>query len=441
MKFRIITLGCKVNQFESDAIAQELSNSGWSCANANETAHICIINTCTVTEKASSQSRQALRQAIRANPGTCVIVTGCYAQTEADAIRKIKGVHHVIGHADKYRIPNIVRDVQKGCGAWEKAEQPIDCTTLNRFQKMPFWGAGGRTRPFLKIQDGCNAFCSYCVVPIARGRSCSMPLEDVLTSLRQMSSAGFLEVVLTGIHLGCYGLDFSPKQTLLSVLNAIKAENLPLRIRLSSIEPREISPALIDFIADNDWLCRHVHIPLQSGDDNVLSKMKRPYTRAFFRDLVERIHAVLPTAAIGVDTLIGFPGETEAAFENTYALICDLPVTYLHVFPFSPRKGTRAATFTNPVDIKTITTRCRKMRDLGRRKKRQFYASAIGCRERVLVEGKQDPVTQCFKGWTSNYVPVLLRETDVSENTLVSVRLDKLGKRDVVYGSICTDDR
>ncbi|QTA93105.1 tRNA (N(6)-L-threonylcarbamoyladenosine(37)-C(2))-methylthiotransferase MtaB [Desulfonema magnum] len=423
-KFNIITLGCKVNQYESEVIARELESEGWVPANDNETADICIINTCTVTQKASMQSRQAIRQAIRSNPEGRVLVTGCYAQTEPDQIKKIKGVSDIIGHKDKHKI---VENLKLETGN----RKPDSQVSSFRFQV-----SNARTRPFLKIQDGCNTFCTYCIVPYARGRSRSMPFENVLQNIRQLKDAGFHEVVLTGIHLGCYGTDLSPATSLSELLHCIHDSDRTDRIRLSSIEPHEITDDIIELVAKSDTLCHHFHIPLQSGDDFILKQMHRPYTNAFFRTLITKIHEMMPDAAIGVDTLIGFPGETEQAFENTYATIKDLPVTYLHVFPFSSREGTPASTYPNKVPSKVIKTRCQKMRTLGNAKKNEFYRTVVGKSAEVLIESKRDKSSGLLKGSTSNYIPVLVNGGDELKNTLVSVRIEEVDDKNRVRAAI-----
>lgn len=436
--FAITTLGCKVNQYESDAIAQSLKNTGYNLSPGKTNADVCIINTCTVTHKASMQSRQAIRQAIRNNPGARVIVTGCYAQIEPEAIRGIKGVHEIIGHADKHRIPAIIICADQ---ADEKdLPQPVSiCRDISLecdFQQIPVAAFGSRTRLFLKIQDGCNTFCSYCIVPYARGRSRSMPLENVLEYIHTIHQAGCREIVLTGVHLGAYGIDLSPPRDLLTLLNRIQEFSTINRVRLSSIEPLEITHDIIRLVAESERFCNHFHIPLQSGDDLVLKKMNRPYTRSFFRNLVLKIHELIPDAAIGVDILIGFPGETEAAFENTYSLIQELPVTYLHVFPFSSRAGTPASQYPHKVSSKIIKTRCEQMRALGNVKKSDFYKSFIGQKVEVLFESKRDSSTGYLKGLTSNYVPALAKGEDELKNTLVRVRMDSLSGSQGVIGTI-----
>jgi threonylcarbamoyladenosine tRNA methylthiotransferase MtaB len=433
--FRITTLGCKVNQYESDAIAQRLKDLGCVPAGAEDPADLCIINTCTVTQKASMQSRQAVRQFIRSNPQAHIVVTGCYAQTEPDELKKIDGVHHIIGHGDKHNIPDIVLSQEKGLPSPSLIRKNI--LHEHHFKQIPVTVLGNRTRPFLKIQDGCDTFCTYCIVPYARGRSRSMPLESVLKHIRSLNRAGFHEVVLTGVHLGAYGLDLSPKTSLTTLLDRIRESNNMDRVRLSSIEPHELTQDIIDLVTKTEIFCDHFHIPLQSGDDQILERMHRPYTSSFFIDLILKIKDQVPDAAIGVDILIGFPGETEKAFENTYSLIEKLPISYLHVFPFSPRPGTPAGKYSQKVPQKTIKARCEKMRQLGNKKKRVFYETIMGKTVEVLIESKRDKATSLLKGITSNYIPVHVIGEDDLFNTLVQVNIEKIIKNNTVFGVRC----
>jgi threonylcarbamoyladenosine tRNA methylthiotransferase MtaB len=435
LKFRITTLGCKVNQYESEAIAQRLKDLGCVPAGAGDPADLCIINTCTVTQKASMQSRQAVRQFIRSNPQAQIVVTGCYAQTEPDELKKIDGVHHIIGHGDKHNIPDIVLSQEKGIPFPSLIRRNI--FHERHFKQIPVTVFGNRTRPFLKIQDGCNAFCTYCIVPYARGRSRSMPLESVLKNIHCLKQAGFHEVVLTGVHLGAYGLDLSPQTSLTALLDHIRKSNAMDRVRLSSIEPHELTQDIIKLVAETDIFCDHFHISLQSGDDRILKKMHRPYTSSFFIDLIVKIKDQVPDAAIGVDILIGFPGETENAFENTYSLIEKLPVTYLHVFPFSSRPGTPAGKYPQKIPQKTIKARCKKMRRFGSEKKGIFYETFIGKIVQVLIESKRDKATGLLKGITSNYIPVQVVGKDDLFNTLVQVNIEKVKNNNTVFGVRC----
>jgi threonylcarbamoyladenosine tRNA methylthiotransferase MtaB len=434
-KFAITTLGCKVNQYESDAIAQRLKDLGCVPAGADDPADLCIINTCAVTGKAAMQSRQAVRQFIRSNPQAQIVVTGCYAQTEPYELKKIGGIHRIIGHGDKHHIPDIVLSDEKTVSPPALVRRNI--LSENHYQQIPVTVFGNRTRPFLKIQDGCDAFCTYCIVPYARGKSRSMPLESVLKNIRCLKDAGFHEVVLTGVHLGAYGLDLSPQTSLTNLLVRIRDLHAIDRVRLSSIEPFELTQDIVDLVAESEIFCNHFHIPLQSGDDHILEKMHRDYTPSFFEDLIYRIKERIPGAAVGVDILIGFPGETENAFENTYSLIEKLPVTYLHVFPFSPRPGTPADNYPQKVPAKSIKARCEKMRRLGDEKKKAFYKTFTGKTVRVLIEGKRDNATGLLKGVTSNYIPVHVHGEDTLFNTLVQVTIEKIKKNQTVFGVVC----
>ncbi|MFW5636699.1 MAG: tRNA (N(6)-L-threonylcarbamoyladenosine(37)-C(2))-methylthiotransferase MtaB [Thermodesulfobacteriota bacterium] len=432
--FKITTLGCKVNQCESEALVQCLKSAGWTPVDGEETADLCIINTCTVTHKASMQSRQAARQAIRRHPEARVLVTGCYAQTEPEAIARIEGVDAIVGHGEKHRIPELVdRHSDETTG-----EHPAThCPNIGQertFRRIPLTEIGARTRPFLKIQDGCDAFCTYCIVPHARGRSRSLPPEAVLDGIRALAGSGYHEVVLSGVHLGCYGNDLTPKTDLLWLLKEIDREGDIDRVRISSIEPHELTDGIIDLVAGSNRFCRHFHIPLQSGDDNIVKRMGRPYTRADFGNLVHRIRTQIPDAAIGADVLVGFPGEDDSAFSNTFDLIRELSITYLHVFPFSPRKGTPAAVFSDQVSVDTVKERCRQLRELGDIKKKAFLEGFPGETVTVLVESKRDRKIGKLKGIASNYLTVLFNGADELQNSLVEVKIEAV-KGNVLIGA------
>ncbi len=427
--FRIITLGCKVNQYESDALAQRLRGAGWLPASGNAPADICIVNTCAVTGKAAMQARQAVRQAVRANPGARIVVTGCYAQIEAEALTAIDGVSTVIGQAHKHEIADRILG-EDLLGAFAD----VDIAKSRRYRHLPAATDTRRTRPYLKIQDGCDACCTYCIVPHARGRSRSLPMKAVLAEFSRFADAGRREVVLTGIHLGCWGMDLNPARSLTDLLRAVDAAAHGMRIRLSSIEPTELTDEIIDVVAASPRFCRHFHIPLQSGDAGILSRMRRPYDPDAFCRRVSAIRGRLPEAAIGADLLVGFPGEDAAAFENTCRLIEALPLSYLHVFPFSPRKGTPAARFADPVPEPEKRARCRRVRDIGREKRRAHYLSMIGRRTEVLIESRRDRITGLLRGLSDNYVPVLLDGGDALRERCVTVTVDRMDARLRVFG-------
>ena len=440
-KLLIKTLGCKVNQCESEAIRSALVESDHGFAVADDgRADVVIVNTCTVTRKAAMQSRQAVRQAVRANPGARIVVTGCHAQTAPAELAAIDGVDLVVGNRDKHLIP---RQIGSGLSGQASDDASAGCAQIadtGHFQSLPGIAHGGRTRPFLKIQDGCNAFCTYCIVPHARGRSRSLPMAQVLRQVEQLGRLGYREAVLTGIHIGCYGQDLTPATGLVDLLGRIRHAGCIDRIRVSSIEPVELSDAIIDLAASGGdsigRLCPHFHIPLQSGDDGILERMHRPYGREYFKDLVQRIVGRLPDAAVGVDTLIGFPGETDEAFENTYALIRSLPVAYLHVFPFSAREGTPAFSFKDQVPAQTIKKRCARMRRLGAKKRREFYQGHLGKAVSVLVEETRDRTTGRLKGFSDNYIPVRFHGPDDLINTLQPVKIRRLSSDGVPEGIV-----
>ncbi|MFH1982146.1 MAG: tRNA (N(6)-L-threonylcarbamoyladenosine(37)-C(2))-methylthiotransferase MtaB [Pseudomonadota bacterium] len=436
----IYTLGCKVNQFESAGLGEALRAAGWSSVPEGSPAQLCIINTCTVTSKASMQARQQIRKVIRHHPSARIVVTGCYAETSPEEIRAIDGVDAVIGNRDKHRIPEAVmaaaagkRLIVEDADPEGHAHAPLAHLPVTRFT--------GRTRPFLKIQDGCNTFCTYCIVPYARGRSRSLPLAAALDNLRALAANGYREVVLTGIHLGDYGKDLFPPAALVDLLRLADAPDMPERIRLSSIEPTEISDALLSVVVASDRFCRHFHIPLQSGDDAVLKRMHRPYSRALYGDIIGRIHERLPGAAIGADVLIGFPGEDDAAYEQTRVLIESLPVTYLHVFPFSPREGTPAARFSEVVPAAVVKRRCAEMRRIGTAKRLAFYRAHEGQSLPVIVESRRDPQTGNLRGLSENYVPVLFEGPDQLMAHIVSVRVIEVARRGQVRAVLDAVDR
>jgi threonylcarbamoyladenosine tRNA methylthiotransferase MtaB len=427
--FKIVTLGCKTNQFESASLKASLLDSDWSEASKDEEADVIVVNTCIVTKTASSQSRQAINKAIRETPSCVVAAVGCYAQAFPEELTRISGVNLIAGNTVKDRLPGILKQEispDRQCVISEEfgAERA--------FEELPLKGFPDRTRAFLKIQDGCQSFCSYCIVPFARGPLRSLKPSQALSMLEALLIEGHKEVVLTGIHLGKYGVDLKDGVTLEGLLHMIKREGFPLRIRLSSLEPKEIGEGLIEMMAAENWLCRHLHIPLQSGDNGILKGMNRHYTTQEFSNLVERIHRRIPLAAIGADVMAGFPGEDLQAFQNTLSLIQDLPISYLHVFPFSPRKGTKAAGFSGHVDQGTIKERAAQLRSLGQRKRETFYRSCLGKEFLSLAEGWESEEKKLMKGMTDNYLPAVFPSSQDLKNQLVPVVMKSFEKGKVV---------
>ncbi len=381
------------------------------------------------------QSRQTIRQAIKSHPNAVIIVTGCYAQAAPEEIAAIAGVDYIIGHYKKPQIAKIVREL-KHCESPKVDVQ--DLKSSFPFQDMPLTNFAGRTRPFLKIQDGCDAFCSYCIVPYARGRSRSLPPEILLERIKEMSGKGYREVVLTGIHLGKYGLDLTPATDLLQVLKRTESSPVNLRIRLSSIEPTEISDELIDLIANSGKICHHLHIPLQSGDDEILKRMNRRYSSRSYKDLIEKLALRIPDIGIGVDILAGFPGESDGCFKNTVSFIRELPVSYLHIFPFSRRSGTPACEFGNQIPPETIKKRRMALKRLDEEKRKAFYNRFLGQEVSVLVEETPDRMTGRLKGMTGNYIPVVLKGKTGRTNRLTPVKLIRIeGKKVLGQRDLC----
>lgn len=401
----IATIGCKVNQFESEALRSQLEEQGYDLVPFESGADISIINTCTVTHRADFDSRQMVRKALRKNPDTLIIVTGCYSQVASEDFARMEGVAYLLGNREKQRIPTLLPRMERG----ELPKiQVSDIHQEKTFVEMPVQTFHQHTRAFLKIQDGCNSHCSYCIVPQARGPSRSLSLTKIMDHLKNLKDRGYKEVVLTGIHLGAYGWDFQPPCTLEILLQRIETENTPARIRLSSIEPLDFSEDLIRILSHSTKLCPHLHIPIQSADDEILRRMGRGYGQSFLSDLIERLVRSIPDVSIGADLIVGFPGETEKRFNNTYQFIESLPFSYLHIFPFSRRKGTLAAQFVEQIDSKEIRHRAERMRELGRQKRRAFYRQFLDKTLDILVEDRREKGSNRWRGFSRHYIPVYL---------------------------------
>jgi threonylcarbamoyladenosine tRNA methylthiotransferase MtaB len=422
--FRIVTLGCKVNQYESACIREALLRSGWEEAPKGGKAEFNIVNTCIVTQRASYQSRQAIRRAIKENPGGLAAAVGCYAQVFPEELLEIKGLDLLADNTAKSRLPEVIRHLEKGVGPKVLSEGGFSHPFSDL---LPI---SDRTRAMLKIQDGCDSFCTYCIVPYARGPVRSLGPERVIESLMALSERGYKEAVLTGIHLGRYGTDLKPALGLKNLLSLLGKHRPPLRIRLSSLEPKEVDPDIIEMVASEAWLCRHFHIPLQSGDDDILRRMNRSYSAGEFRKLIEMIRAKAPLAAVGADILAGFPGEDGQSYLRTYHLLQDLPLSNFHVFPFSRRKGTPASKFGGQVPQKEISIRTDQLRVLGEKKRQTFYESCVGKDFEVLTEGWQEK-GRTIKGLTDNYLPVVFPSSQMSQNEMVRVRAERVDNRTV----------
>jgi len=425
MKIAITTLGCKVNQCDSAAIAHALQEQGCVLVPFTHEADCYIINTCVVTASTESQSRQLIRRALGRSETAPVIVTGCYAQKNAAALQAISARVRVAGNTEKDELPRLIDALLQG-------GQPVftvaDLSGQRLFTSPGADTFAGKTRAFLKIQDGCNNRCAYCIVPSVRGPSRSLPLEPVINRMRALSGNAYREIVLTGIHLGAWGLDLEPRQSLCALLARCEQDAglQGLRLRLSSIEPNEWTDELIGLLACSRRFCSHVHIPLQSGDADILQAMGRTYSPEFFHDLVLRLTHEVLGINIGIDVIAGLPGETDERFANTLSLLEALPVGYLHVFSYSRRPGTPAAQMPSQVAPGVIRERMHVLRKLSERKKQLFYQGHMGPALEVLVEGRRDRITGLLRGITRNYIPVLFNGEDSLMATLQQVRITQV---------------
>lgn len=419
----LTTLGCKVNRFESAGIAEALRRAGHTLVPFKERADLYIINTCTVTSRTDYQSRQLIRRARRLNPEAAIVVTGCYAQTEPDLLAEIEGVTLVVGTEMKERIPALIAENRHHSG-------DILVTDLdgNRpFSSLPLSELPGQTRAYLKIQDGCNSFCHFCIIPHTRGRSRSRPAAEVIESVRDFVRSGYREVVLTGIHLGHYGLDLESGPDLPSIIRRIEDETSLERLRVSSLEPMDIPDDLLTVIGTSRRLCRHFHLALQSGNDWILKQMGRNYSTADFRTMVVNILDQSPGAAIGIDVMVGYPGETEKEFEDTLSFVESLPLAYLHVFPYSRRPGTKAFDLGGQVREDVKHHRARLLRELGSEKTLNYRQQFIGREVSVLVENKRDRATGLLRGFSDTYIPVcVINGEDSMINRIIPVTLESL---------------
>jgi threonylcarbamoyladenosine tRNA methylthiotransferase MtaB len=427
--FKLITLGCKVNQYESAFFEESLVNKGCQMAGQDKKADLVIINCCIVTATASYQSRQAIRRAIRENPQAIIAVVGCYGQVFPDELSKINGVNLIVGNKGKSSLPELLVNAIHHNPPLILME---DFAAFETFEQIPVKSFSKRTRAFLKIQDGCQSFCTYCIVPMARGSLRSLEPDTVITILKDLERNDYKEVVLTGIHLGKYGSDLSTGMNLAQLLIEIGKKKSALRIRLSSLEPTEIEAELIELMARNNWLCRHFHISLQSGDDSVLKRMNRHYTARMFIKLIDDIHRLVPEVSIGVDVLAGFPGESERSFNNTFELLKDIPVSYLHVFPYSRREGTAAAQFSDHLDQKTIKERAFLLRCLDKEKRKIFRGSLVGQTFSVLAEGWATRERNLIWGLSDNYVRFSFPSESLIKNKMVKAKAESVTEKGII---------
>ncbi len=427
-KVSFYTLGCKLNFAETSTIGRQFLEHGYSVVDFDQSADVIVLNTCSVTEQAERECRQIVRRILRNSPDAFIVVTGCYAQLQPEAIASIRGVDLVVGTKDKF-------DLLKFAQPFKKKPLPdifVSCID-DLHSALPANSAdvGGRTRAFLKIQDGCDYPCAFCTIPLARGGSRSVSLNDIITQAREIASRGYKEIVLTGVNVGDYGRKIN--SSLLELLRNIKYIDGIERIRISSIEPNLLSYELVDFILNSDKFCNHFHIPLQSGSDNLLRKMRRRYSTNNYRDIVEYIKNNDRNASIGADVIVGFPGETDELFNETYDFISDLPVSYLHVFTYSERPKTSAVKFQNKIPLNIRHKRNEVLRRLGVKKRHDFYSSFIDNILPVLFEGNVHDGR--IAGLTPNYIRV---EVDGNTSLVNSIHNIKIKN---VQDNICFGER
>jgi threonylcarbamoyladenosine tRNA methylthiotransferase MtaB len=423
-----VTLGCKLNSYETESLRGVFHQHCYDIVDADQPADYYVINTCAVTGHAESDARQFIRGVTKRHPSARVIVTGCYAQRDAQTLAAMPEVVLVVGNAEKTQLFQLFEATLRAPGAGEKVfTSPLFKTQPT--EKFSFGECGDMasvspfTRATIKVQDGCNDFCTFCIIPHLRGQSVSRPIAAILDHARALAAAGYKEVDLTGVHTGAYGADLDPPTTLLGMLEQLVLVDGIERIRLNSIEPATVSDELLDFIAASPKLCKHLHICLQSGDDEVLHRMRRHYDVASYERLIANVMRRMPECGLGSDMLVGFPGETEAHFQRTLQVVERLPFSYLHVFSYSARPGTPATKYPDQVHPTAKKERSQRLRALGRAKKEAFAARFIGRRLAVLLEGKRAKTRQLLSGLTENYMRVHVAAPEAFVNQLVPVQL------------------
>lgn len=419
-KVAFYTLGCKLNFSETSTIARNFQNEGFDRVEFEEVADIYVINTCSVTENADKQFKQIVKKATKLNDKAFIAAVGCYAQLKPEELVAVDGVDLVLGATEKFKITDYINDLSKN----DRGEVH-SCEIEEADFYVGSYSIGDRTRAFLKVQDGCDYKCTYCTIPLARGISRSDALENVLKNASEISQQGIKEIVLTGVNIGDYGKgEFGNKKhehTFLDLVKALDEVEGIERLRISSIEPNLLKNETIEFVSQSRTFVPHFHIPLQSGSNEILKKMKRRYQREVYTERVSKIREVMPHACIGVDVIVGFPGETDEDFLETYHFLNDLDISYLHVFTFSERDNTEAAAMDGVVPMNVRSKRSKMLRGLSVKKRRAFYESQIGTNRTVLFEGENKE--GYIHGFTENYVKVKTPWNPELVNTLHQVRL------------------
>lgn len=419
------TLGCKVNFYDTEAIWQLFKNEGYEQVDFESTADVYLINTCTVTNTGDKKSRQIIRRAVRRNPEAIIAVTGCYAQTSPAEIMAIPGVDLVIGTQDRDKIMPYIEQIQKD-------RQPINAVRnimkTREFEELDVPDFAERTRAFLKIQEGCNNFCTFCIIPWSRGLSRSRSPESVINQAKQLVAAGYKEIVLTGIHTGGYGDDLENYKLANLLWDLDKVEGLE-RIRISSIEASQITDEVIEVLQNSSKMCRHLHIPLQAGNDTVLKRMRRKYTTAEFAEKIERLHRIMPDVAITTDVIVGFPGETEEMYRDGYDFMEKVQFAEMHVFPYSKRTGTPAARMEDQIDEEVKNERVHELIDLSERMQLDYARKFVGQVLDVIPERdyKGAPGTGMLMGYSDNYLQIVFEGAESLIGELCKVQIVEAG--------------
>ena len=417
------TLGCKLNFAETSTIARQLKGAGYQKVEFDEKADVYVINTCSVTDNADKECKFHIKRAMKANPEGLVVVIGCYAQLKPDEIANIEGVDLVLGAKEKFNVLSYLEDLSKSDKGIVHSCEVGEANTF-----IGSYSAGDRTRAFLKVQDGCDYKCTYCTIPMARGVSRSDTIENIIKNAQEISERGIKEIVLTGVNIGDYGKgEFGNKRhehTFLDLITELDKVKGIERIRISSIEPNLLKDEALELVANSRSFVPHFHIPLQSGSDDILKKMKRRYLTKLYTDRINKIRETIPHCAIGVDVIVGFPGETEEYFLETYRFLNQLPISYLHVFTYSERSNTEASDMEGSVPVSERKRRNKMLRILSEKKKREFYESQLGKKLPVLWEDEEK--NGLMFGFTENYVRVQKPYDKNSSNTIELVTLDKI---------------
>lgn len=419
------TLGCKLNFSETSTISRDLEEEGYAKIDFELGADIYVINTCSVTDQADKKCRNIVRRALKYNSNAFIIVIGCYAQLKPEEISRIQGVDLVLGAQEKFNIGNYLKDTKK-----KKNSIFINQPIKNVKTFYPGYSVGDRTRSFFKVQDGCNYFCSFCTIPLARGKSRSGTISQTLEKAKEIEKSEVKEVVLTGINLGDFG--YKTKENFYQLINKLEELNGISRFRISSIEPDLLSEEIIEFVNSSNKFVPHFHIPLQSGSNLLLKKMRRRYDTDLYSSRIKLIKELMPHACIGVDVIVGFPGETEEEFDKTINYIKSLPVSYLHVFTYSERANTNAPKMNEIVPMEVRRRRSKQLRILSLKLKLKFYNENIGYKGKVLFESKED---NFLVGFTENYIKVKVPFKPNMINTIQEVRLEKISSDIEAHGS------